>query len=813
MHAIVRSLLCVGSGLVGFTLAMGTLQAQQVVPDGSINTIVNSVNGRDFVITGGGKTGGNLFHSFSEFSVQTGGSVAFNNAMDVQNIFTRVTGSNVSSIDGVIRADGRANLFLLNPNGILFGPNAALNIGGSFLGTTASRIKFADASEFNALNTTPLLTMTVPVGLQMGQNPGAIQVTGTGHKLALVAAGLLPIDRSQSPMGLQVSPSSTLALIGSEITLVGGVLTAPSGHLELGSASSGQINLTQTNHGWRFEYGSIEKFQDIRLSQRALVDASGDGGSIQLYGQNIKLSESSAGLIQHSGSQRGGDAILNASNSITLEQSQPGTFSTRVETQSLGMGATGNIQLTAQRLSLQNGAMINSASYAPGGSGLIKVDIAESIELFGAFPGDTTTDISRIGAGSVFGKTGDISITTKKLSLKDGASIFSSTAGSSLSGSLAINATSFVELIGSKPNVLATALSTSTYSSGNGGSLVIKTPRLLIQEGGTISSATYGDGNAGNIFIDTSDRLDVSGISMDSLKYPSRITASALSPAPILQYLLGIPGIPRGSAGNVIINGRDVYVRDGAQIGVNNIGSGNAGNLSILADSLSLSNAGGLTASTSSGEGGNIYVNLNSILTLRGGSRIDTQASGVGNGGNIDIKVPVILGIGNSDIIANASKGQGGNIDVTTQGIFGLKFRPLLTADSDITASSEFGVNGTVQVNTIGVNPSSGLVELPVDTIDPSQKIATSCAAQNDSSFVATGRGGVPENPMQVAIVIDRTWSDLRSITMATPKPRIATASMPIEATALTTNAQGQVELIGARAIASNPQGVNCSRQ
>jgi filamentous hemagglutinin family protein len=209
MYAIVRSLLCVGSGLVGFTLAMGTLQAQQVVPDGSINTIVNSINGRDFVITGGGKTGGNLFHSFSEFSVQTGGSVAFNNAMDVQNIFTRVTGSNVSSIDGVIRADGRANLFLLNPNGILFGPNAALNIGGSFLGTTASRIKFADASEFNALNTPPLLTMTVPVGLQMGQNSGAIQVTGTGHKLALVAAGLLPIDRSQSPMGLQVSPRAT----------------------------------------------------------------------------------------------------------------------------------------------------------------------------------------------------------------------------------------------------------------------------------------------------------------------------------------------------------------------------------------------------------------------------------------------------------------------------------------------------------------------------------------------------------------------------------------------------------------------------
>ena len=128
----------------------------QVIPDGTVGTTGSLTT----PIDGGTRVGNNLFHSFSQFSIPTGGSAIFNNPTTIQTIFSRVTGNTRSSIDGLIQATGNANLFLMNPNGIVFGPNAKLNIGGSFLGTTANSIKFVDGVSFSAndITTNPLQT-------------------------------------------------------------------------------------------------------------------------------------------------------------------------------------------------------------------------------------------------------------------------------------------------------------------------------------------------------------------------------------------------------------------------------------------------------------------------------------------------------------------------------------------------------------------------------------------------------------------------------------------------------------------------------
>jgi len=170
----------------------------QISSDGTLSTSVTT-NGNNFTINGGDRAGGNLFHSFSEFSLPTGGEAFFNNDLDVENIFSRVTG-NISNIDGLIRANGSANLFLLNPAGIVFGPNARLDIGGSFLGSSASSLMFPGGIEFSATDTqsTPLLTINAPIGLWFRENPGRIAVQGQLQNLVGGLEDLLPPQETPS---------------------------------------------------------------------------------------------------------------------------------------------------------------------------------------------------------------------------------------------------------------------------------------------------------------------------------------------------------------------------------------------------------------------------------------------------------------------------------------------------------------------------------------------------------------------------------------------------------------------------------------
>ena len=191
----------------------------QITPDGTTSTTVNQA-GNDFTIEQGSRVGDNLFHSFNEFSVPTLGSASFNNASDIANIFSRVTGSNISTIDGLLSANGAADLFLINPNGIIFGPNARLNIGGSFFASTADSLLFEDNVAFSASNpaATPLLTVSVPIGANFRDNPRGIVNQARGN-------------------GLEVAPGQNLTLLGGNINFEVGNATARGGSIVLGGLS------------------------------------------------------------------------------------------------------------------------------------------------------------------------------------------------------------------------------------------------------------------------------------------------------------------------------------------------------------------------------------------------------------------------------------------------------------------------------------------------------------------------------------------------------------------------------------------------
>nr|WP_322714890.1 filamentous hemagglutinin N-terminal domain-containing protein [Nostoc sp. ChiSLP03a]MDZ8216174.1 filamentous hemagglutinin N-terminal domain-containing protein [Nostoc sp. ChiSLP03a] len=721
-----------------FLLASSSVTAQ-VIPDKMlpVNSIVR-LQDNTRVIDGGTIKDSNLFHSFEQFSIPTGSTVLFNNAQNIQNIFGRVTGSSVSNIDGLLKANGIANLFLINPNGIIFGKNARLDIGGSFFASTASAVKFADEFEFSATNpqATPLLTVSVPVGLQLGSNSGAIRVQGTGQGLTAPSTLRSPIIRGSTLTGLSVQPGKTLGLLGGNVTLEGATLTAEGGRIELSSVDSGMISLIPIVQGWTLGYEEVSSYKDIHLSQQTLVDTSGNNsGSIAIQGKLISLSDGSIILVQNQGSQPSGGISVNASELLNLSGISPdGRFSSILRTESTASGSAGNIDISTKWMVIQQGAGISSRSYSSAKGGSININASDSIELLGFSPSNPFITSNITTSTLTSGKAGDITVSTGRLIAEDGGVIISLTRGIGAGGSVTLNATNSVqllnsvELVNSDREYVPSYLAASTFSTGDAGNLIINTSKMVVGDMATVNTSTIGSGSAGSVTINAFD-----------LEIRNRVSSSAIIPDSDTQKLFGVPPVPSGSPGDVNINTGNLRITDGGQVSVTNEGtSTDAGRLTINARSITLNEKSSINAFTASGEGGDIFVN-SSLLSLRN-STINATAGTNGNGGNITINTDILTASNNSAITANAFLGRGGNIRIDTKGLF-------VSPDTEITASSEQGINGTVEINVLDRNPSQTKVQPQTKAVAP--EVVSVCQGHSGgvaSTFVNTGAGGVAAN-------------------------------------------------------------------
>jgi filamentous hemagglutinin family protein len=820
-----------GLGLVSLYLSgcFTAVQAQTVIPDGTLNTNVTQ-SGLNATITNGTAVGPNLFHSFREFSIPPGGSANFDlvNTPNVSTIFSRVTGGVPSSINGLIQTSRPVNFFLLNPNGILLGANARLNVGGSFLGTTANGIQFADGTNFNATDLTPpLLTISVPIGLQMGQNPGAITVNGPGHTLTtLDRTGFTPLVQLSRP-GLQVQPGNTLALVGNDVTLTNGVLGAAQGRVEVGSVTGGFVSLNTTTPTWQLGYANVTGFGHVQLTGRSLLDVIGiNAGSIQVQGQQISLSDGSMLLSQNQGLRAGGEIRVNAAVGLQISgTTADGNIRSGINSETLGPGAGSPIVTTAPTIQIKAGGNIFSKTFSLAESGDITITAPQLLHVEGV-AALSPSQLSGIGAGTLGrGNSGNVTITAGTVQLSNGATLATTTFGAGASGQILVDADT-ITLSGISPLGAPSNLGTTSFGSGNSGILKINTRRLTLIDGGAVTASAYAKGDAGSVIVTATEAIEVRGfIRAPEETLTSTINSSVLIPTPGFRQLLNLTNVPSGAAGRVEINSPNLALSNGGTVTVRNTGTGQGGELIITADKIELSQNSRLSAETVSGLGGNISLNAD-LLTLQRNSRVTATAGNRGNGGNIKINAPIILGYDNSDIIANAFQGNGGNIQITTQGIFGLKFRDQLTSDNDITASSQFGINGTVQITNLAIDPSSGLLSLPVDVVDLTKKIADGCTANQGSSFVVSGRGGMPPTPHNLGS--DSTWDDLRDLASfraklpgVTPTRQTAThqtAAPPkkdrplIEATGWHRNANGQMELYASPiATAPSPQPATCA--
>ncbi|MEM6449210.1 MAG: filamentous hemagglutinin N-terminal domain-containing protein [Cyanobacteria bacterium P01_D01_bin.105] len=791
------------TGLI--TITANPALAQSIAIDGSTSTMLNngtSCSGNSCSITGGLRSTdntSNLFHSFSNFNVDTGVTVTFEDP-GVTNIFSRVTGNTLTNIDGELKVDGSANLYLLNPNGIVFGNNASLDIPGSFLATTASSILFENNQEFNATNQTTqsLLSVSVPIGLQFGTNSAPITVSGDGHALTYNSRSST-ISRTLPSTGLIAASGQTLALLGGSVSLQSGNLVSQNGSIQIGSIGSEEtVNLNANSNGWDFDYSEVSNFQDVSLTQQASIDVSGsNAGNVQINAQNISFREGSAifSKVEDSGD---GHIILNASNNISvigesISTTQPMLTGTFVE---IGTNATGNgnssIIVNANTVDITQTGQIGIGMAGTGTSGVVNVT-AETVNVDGGDAANPSLIYAavlpayRIG-GAALGKGGDLTINAEQLNVTNGAQITTSTFDGGDAGNLTINAND-VRVVGRNPSENVTAVSSIRSASeiaplgfvlnsqtpptprfpsvaegsGNSGSLILNTERLLVSDTAQVGVSTLSNNLGGSLVVNASESVELRGGDSNGR---SGLFASALGDR-------RVPVNSTGTGGSITVNTQQLDVLDGATINVSTSPSasqtsgnakpseGTAGNIDINATSVNIKNGSLITADTSAGERANINIQSESVV-LREGGQITTNATGTATGGNISLNTEALIAFENSDITANAVDNFGGRIVINSPTIIGTAYREQLTSESDITATSELGpaFSGSVELNSPEVDPTDGTVELP-EGLNVEDQIVAACEKIDANTFIATGRGGLPEGSGQISTG-QSLWQDFR---------------------------------------------------
>ncbi|NEO36258.1 MAG: S-layer family protein [Moorea sp. SIOASIH] len=632
------------TSVVLYSLLAATTALGQITPDntlGKVSSVVTpnvNVNG-DLadLIEGGAIRDSNLFHSFSDFNVGEMGRVYFANPAGVANILSRVTGGNVSNILGTLGVLGNANLFVINPNGIFFGPNSRLDLGGSFFGSTADSVLFEDGTVFSTKNPNekPLLTINIPSGLQYGSNPGSIT-----NQLSF----------------LRVPNGQTLGLIGGQVNIPGGFNIALDGRIELGSVgSNGVVKLTPTDTSFVLDYSGVQGFQDISLSEGARVITSGEGGgSIQVQGANVSLRDRSDVFANTIGSQNGGGIVVRASQ-LSLEDGS------RIIANVFGLGQGGDLSITTGQLIVSDGAFVSASTLAEGDAGDLTVNASSTVEL--------SSDLFAVTFGT--GKAGNLSITTGQLIVKDGAVVSASTFGEGDSGNLTVDADS-IQVIGTsadgrfRSGLLA---QTNEIATGNAGDVKITTGELIVSDGARVSASAFGEGNGGNLTVDASSTVQLIGTSADGRRSSSLVTQTE----------------GKGNAGDVKITTGELIVSDGAEVSASTFGEGDGGNLTVNAFStvqvIGTSADGpfgsGLFAQAnpdSKGNAGNLSITTGQLI-VKDGAQVSASTRGEGNGGTLSIDasstVQLIGTTADGRIISGLfaqteGKGKAGDVNIAT---------------------------------------------------------------------------------------------------------------------------------------------------
>jgi len=728
----------------------------QIIPDqtlGGERSIINlglPEQGLIDRIDGGAIRGSNLFHSFSELNVNSGQRVYFANPATIRNIISRVTGNNASNIDGTLGVLGNANLFLINPNGIVFGPNAKLDMRGSFFASTGDRLELSDGYTFSAIDPTapPLLAITAPLGLTAWlpsrgtvTNTGNLSVGGdltlvgqnlnlqgqiqAGQNLNLLATDSLTI-RDTATSAFIASAGNRMLLQGNQLLDISALNNPNSGLLAGGEmvlrSDAAIVTDAYFTAGGNFRTERLDGSPGSVISvDDPVFEVGGDfaiadytGASLQIFAGGSITIPGTITINAAGGPFNDGTVPLSNGRLLTLSGTTQPTLDIRAGTTGfVGTPTPG----TPTGANITIGSIINN-----GGVVFLTNQFAPNSTLVGDIQADQIDTSNLAGGGSVIidsrGKITTSFINTSGSDTTPAGEITLLAKGDILlpfvptptfivadglrSGSITmISETAIIQEFApfGTPGAALSTIQAINYGAEAGGDVTLTAPNLVL--GGNIFPVgTLGTGQSGNIRL-TATTLTSSLSTIATVTAGPGNAGEVIVKAPTISLDYAFLGSASSSdsgarGGNVTLEADSITGTTGSQIASLALGFGDAGDVTIKAQTISLSgftpgdlnpnfqNSAIISSAQldSVGNSGKITITTGK-LTLSEGAAVATSSFGVGNAGDILINASELVSIdgavfvdfavppdvqpsGITSELFTGAVGKGGNITINT---------------------------------------------------------------------------------------------------------------------------------------------------
>ena len=666
-----------------FVFTIFSVAQAEIITDGSLGAKLE-LPGKDFQITPqlGQQVGSNLFHSFQNFNLSEGETATFSGANSVQNVIARVTGGSPSLIDGTLRSTiPNADLYFLNPYGVMFGKNANLDLQGGFHVSTADYLRLADGGRFEARNLSNSLLTVAPVTAFgfLTDSPATISTQDSylelkGHTLSFIAGGLtfdgtepllfdedalvgstsskISAESGRLNLVSVASPGEVIPTIsGLEITADRGAMMTTNTLLKASGVASGQV--------WM-------RAGDVVISNSAIENRTIDqaGGDIDIEVDNLALEKGAAISSNTRGIGAGGHIRIKVADKLSLSGTDNDGYGAAIYIDSSSTmpqaGSAGDITIQAQSISITDGGSIFSYANNSGGAGNISIEVDE-INL---------TEESDIYSGTEgSGDAGNLTIQAQSISIADKSIISSYTNNSGDAGDISIKADEI--------NLTESYIYVNTEGSGQAGNVAIQADEINLISGAQIGSMTFSSGHGGTTTLDVSGTLMISGENANS--YRSGVFAGSQD-----NQLENA-----GDAGSIAIHARRVVMSEGGVIQGATFGTGHGGTIDLhVAESLTIS--------------GQSRDGIPSIISSSSTEMADVRVGGTtlkeglqhGNAGSLFIQVPIINIVDGAEISARANRSGGGNIELIASQLIYLHDAQLTTS-----VKGGFGNGGNLTLN------------------------------------------------------------------------------------------------------------------